>query len=273
MDTALNPSEALPLLARLYRERRSGLVSLGPAGQPLRVFLREGQIVGLGPLAPPQPAPRPALPRPDESARFRLERVLAEIGIRPHPKPAPAPAGPAASDLRERLLEALADRSLAATFEEGGDPPPDVADTAGATEALILEAVRRLRDVEAVRTALGDTDQCLVATASLADERTLTLTEGYLLSRIDGTTSARQVLQLVPLDPDETERTLLGLLLTGRLEYRTAPAPRLVPRPEAEAPSSSAAGRFPAAVARPRSGPRRKRGSSRRPALPTPRPH
>ena len=236
MDTDSTPSEALPLLARLYRERRSGLLSLGPAEAPLRVFLRDGQVVGLGPVAPPPPSSRRALPRPDESARFRLERVLAEIGIRPQGKAAPAPAGGSARDLRERLLECLANRSLAATFVEGDDPPPDVAEAAGATEPLILEAVRRLADPEAVRASLGDVEQPLVATATFAEERTLTLTEGYLLSRIDGTTSARQVLQLVPLDPEETERTLLGLLLTGRVEYRAAPSPRAARRPETAVP-------------------------------------
>jgi hypothetical protein len=231
MDTDSNPSEALPLLARLYRERRSGLVSLGPGESPLRVFLRDGQVVGLGPVAPPPPQ----LPRPDESARMRLERVLEEVGIRPRPKAPPAPPGPSTSDLRERLLEALTDRSLAVTFAEGGEPPPDVAEAAGATEPLILEAVRRLRDAQAVHSALGDLDQRLVATAALAEERTLTLTEGYLLSRIDGTASARQVLQLVPLKTEETEMTLLGLLLTGRVEYRAAAAPRASRRPETAA--------------------------------------
>ncbi len=240
MDTDSNSSAALPLLARLYRERRSGLVSLGPAESPLRVFLRGGQVVGLGPVAPSPPASPSDMPRPDESARMRLERVLMEIGIRPRPKAASRPPGPSASDLRERLLEALADRSLTATFEEGDEPPPDVADAVGATESLILEAVRRLRDAEAVRAALGDLDQRLVATATLVEERTLTLTEGYLLSRIDGTTSARQVLQLVPLEPEETELTLLGLLLTGRVEYRAEPAPRAARRPETAAPTVAA---------------------------------
>jgi hypothetical protein len=232
MDSEPLPSEALPLLAQLYRERRSGVLSLGRDDAPLRLLLRDGQVVGLGPVPPP--ASPPALPRPDESARFRLERVLVEIGIRPRPKEEPAAPAPSARDLRERLVEALADGSVVATFEEGGDAPADVADAAGATEPLILEAVRALRDPETVRAALGDVDQRLVATAALAEERTLTLTEGYLLSRIDGTSSAREVLQLVPLDPDETERTLLGLLLTGRVEYR--PAARPAPRPDVAEP-------------------------------------
>jgi hypothetical protein len=232
MDDALDPSEPLALLARLYRERRSGVLSIGPAGEALRLLLRDGQVVGLGPIT----APLPQLPRPDDSARMRLDRVLTEIGIRSQPaRSAPAPAPPP-RNLRGRLLETLADTSLTAIFEEGAGAPADVAETAGATEPLILEAVRQMRDNGTVRTALGDLDQRLVATAALADERTLTLTEGYLLSRIDGATSARQVLHLAPLDPDETERTLLGLVLTGRVEYRSAPDARLAPRPEAEAP-------------------------------------
>ncbi len=234
MDDASEPSEPLALLARLYRERRSGLLAIGPAETALHVLLRDGQVVGLGPVtAPPS---RPPLPSPDDSARIRLERVLAEIGIRPQgAKAAPAATTPTRT-LRSRLLATLADRSLAASFEEGADAPADAAETAGATEPLILEAVRGMHDAGTVRIALGDLDQRLVATAAMAEERTLTLTEGYLLSRIDGTSSARQVLQRVPLDPEETERTLLGLVLTGRVEYR---APRVVPCPEVETPAPS----------------------------------
>ena len=73
---------------------------------------------------------------------------------------------------------------------------------------------------------LGDLDQRLVATAALAKQkRTLTLTEGYLLSRVDGVLSTREILQLVPLQSDEAETTLAALLLTGRLKQEAA-APR-----------------------------------------------
>jgi tetratricopeptide (TPR) repeat protein len=235
MNSDPNPRDVLPLMACLYRERRSGLVSLG-ATPALNALLRDGQVVALGPVAPPPAAPRPALPSPDDPVRLRLERVLEEIGIRPQPKAALPPPRVPAGDLRERLLQALVDPSLTGTFEEGRALLPDMAETAGSTEALILEAVGRLRNTEAVRKALDDIDRPLVATAAFAEERTLTLTEGYLLSRIDGVSSARQVLRLVPLDQQETERTLLGLLLTGRVEYRAA-APRDARHPEAAAPA------------------------------------
>jgi curved DNA-binding protein CbpA len=243
MESDPIPSEALPLLARLYRERRSGLLSVGPEDAPLRVLLREGQIVGLGPAPPPEPPPRPAMPRPDDSVRLRLDRVLVEVGLRPPPKAGTVAAESRASSPRSRLVEALASPSAPATFAEDAEAGPGVVEAAGATEPLILEAVRALPDPEAVRAALGDLDQRLVASAALVEERTLTLTEGYLLSRIDETSSAREILQLVPLDPHETERTLLGLLLTGRVEYRPAPAPpvHLPPQPSDPPPAAEAA--------------------------------
>jgi hypothetical protein len=246
MDETLPPSAALAVLARAYRRRATGVLRLGPEGDAVHVVLREGQIVAVGPLAGPPvrpatgPEPEPP-PRPDDSARLKLDRILEEIGVNERPRrrapsPPPPPA-PAPSDPKERLLEALAEPSTPAQFEEGTQAPADVAPTAGATEPLILEAVRNLRGEGTIRGALGDLDQRLVATAVLADDRTLTLTEGHLLSRIDGQATAREVLQLLPLDPDETERTLLGLLLTGRVEYR--PLAEAVGATAASPPSDS----------------------------------
>jgi curved DNA-binding protein CbpA len=137
--------------------------------------------------------------------------------------------------LRDRLIERLAGDSEA-RFEEGSETAENLVAVAVATEPLILEAVRQMRHDDAVRAALGDLDERLVATTALADERTLTLTEGYLLSRIDGLLSARQVLQLAPLDPQETERTLLGLMLTGRVERRPASARRPAAKAATAAP-------------------------------------
>ncbi len=226
MDAPSRTSGTLALLASLFRERRSGVLSLGPGESTLRVLLRNGQVVGLGPVEMPGP-----LPRPDDSAAMRLDRVLREIGIRKAAPRVSAPPTPvSASGLRDRVLEALADPGRPAAFEEGAPAPPDVAEVAGATEPLILEAVRRL-GTEQAAALLGDLDGRLVATAALVEERTLTLTEGYILSRIDGVSTAREVMMLVPLDPEETQRTLLGLLLTGRVECRPAPVTR--ERPEA----------------------------------------
>ena len=229
------PRGGLALLAEAFRSKRTGELVFGSADATLRVRLELGQIVALGP-APGEATAATPLPKPNDSVWLRLERVLSEIGMR---KPAadadPTPASPP-STLRDQLIERLADDSQQVHFEAGGETPRDLVAVAVATEPLILEAVRQMRHDDAVRAALGDLDQQLVATTALADERTLTLTEGYLLSRIDGLLSARQVLQIVPLDARETERSLLGLMLTGRVVCRPAPArPAGAPRAAAEA--------------------------------------
>jgi curved DNA-binding protein CbpA len=226
------PSCGLALLAQAFRSKRTGLLVLGEGTAELRVRLEAGQVVALGP-APAEAAVATPMPKPNDSVRLRLERVLSEIGMR---RPAPSaepPIVPPPGSLRDRLIERLADESQPVHFEEGSEAPQNLVAVAVATEPLILEAVRQMRHADVVRDALGDLDQRLVATTALADERTLTLTEGYLLSRIDGLLSTRQVLQLVPLDPQETERTLLGLMLTGRVVGRPAPAARHPARPAA----------------------------------------
>lgn len=220
------PQGGLAVLAEAFRSRRTGVLVVGQEHAAIRVQLEAGQIVALG-LAGGDGG---SLPRPSDSVRLRLERVLTEIGMRKPSVQAPASPG----SLRDRLVERLADLEHESRFDDGAEAPQGLMAIPVATEPLILDAVRQVRHDDAVRQALGDLDRRLVATAALADERTLTLTEGYLLSRIDGMVSVRDVLELVPLDPQEAERALLGLVLTGRVEFRAA-GPRLAgPEPLAE---------------------------------------
>ena len=59
MDAPSRTSGTLALLASLFRERRSGVLTLGPGDATLRVLLRNGQVVGLGSVEMPGPLPRP----------------------------------------------------------------------------------------------------------------------------------------------------------------------------------------------------------------------
>jgi hypothetical protein len=65
---------------------------------------------------------------------------------------------------------------------------------------------------------------------------TLTPADGFVLSRIDGSTSARDVMALVPLPAEEAERSLFGLLCTGFIDY-AAPATAQRRRLEPPAPA------------------------------------
>jgi tetratricopeptide (TPR) repeat protein len=92
---------------------------------------------------------------------------------------------------------------------------------------IILEAARRLQAPEIVEKVLGDVDRALALSNNplLRVQRlTLSPTDGFLLSRIDGALTAREVFQIIPLPQDDVARSLFCLLCTGLVEYvpRTA---------------------------------------------------
>src|SRR5262249_40676337 len=76
------------------------------------------------------------------------------------------------------------------------------------------------------------------------------------LSRVDGTVSAREIMQMIPLPPEETQKSLFGLLCTGVVEHAPGPpkgtAPRVAP---ASRPAPAAAPQPPPAPAPPPAAP------------------
>ena len=130
--------------------------------------------------------------------------------------------------------------------DEGGITPGDVT-LKLSTGDLILDAARGVQDPDVVRYALGDIDQVVGLSSDplLRFQRiSLSPTDGYVLSRVDGTLSACEVMQLIPLAAEETQKSLFGLLSTGVVEY--LPLPRR-PRPAVEParPKLRAAGALP----------------------------
>ena len=112
------------------------------------------------------------------------------------------------------------------------------------TGELILEAARAVKDPDVVRYALGDVDRVLNLSGDPLlrfQKLTLSPNDGFVLSRIDGTTTVRELLQLIPLPVEETQKSLFGLVSTGVVEYgekrkrepgASAAAPPPAPRPE-----------------------------------------
>ena len=152
---------------------------------------------------------------------------------------------------REVLLAAIERPSGSASFEEVGDLPgggePGLVSRLP-TGQILLEAARRLTDPDAVRDALGDLDRKLALPADprlRAQSLALTPSDGFVLSRVDGTSSARELIALGPLAPDETERSLLALLCAGAVvPVADRPAvrrPAVAPTPPAAAPTPPAA--------------------------------
>ncbi len=95
------------------------------------------------------------------------------------------------------------------------------------TGEVILDAVWSVADPDVVRYALGDLDRVLVVTTDplLRFQRvTLSPIDGFVLSRVDGELTAREILAIAAVDQDEARRSLFGLLCTGIVEWLPKPA-------------------------------------------------
>jgi hypothetical protein len=200
---------------------RYGLLSQADLERAVAVVLRErkkiGQVLGeMGLLD---------RPRLEDAIGLHVREVLFVMLDRP-----------GASFVFEEMSESLIETDLVCRLSTG---------------ELILEATRRVQDPALVRRAIGDPSRVLVLSSDpllRAQKITLTPIDGFVLSRIDGTLSAREVLSLIPLSAEDVERSLFGLLCTGmvgHLEERslTRPLSRrgdTAPRAGREAPSDAA---------------------------------
>jgi tetratricopeptide (TPR) repeat protein len=242
------------LLQELYVGRRSGTLELARGEERQRLRFRRGHIVNahtnvveerLGEMLV-----RRGLLSEEDLARAteivlrekrRLGAVLNELGL----LNASGLEDAVALHVHEMLAKVFTWPDGVYSFVE----EPEEATTEElilklSTGDLILEAVQAVRDPEVVREALGDLDRVIAPSADPLlrfQQLTLSPADGFVLSRVDGTTSAREIMQLIPLPPEDTQRSLMGLLATGVVEYvrglrRPRDASRGAPAPVREAP-------------------------------------
>ncbi len=135
--------------------------------------------------------------------------------------------------VREVLLTIFSWREGSYSFDEkaaevfrGYDHPLRLS-----TGEVILDAVWSISDPDAIRFALGDLGRVPVPASDplLRFQRlSLTPTDGFILSRVDGVITAQEILAMAPVGPEEAQRSLFGLLYTGMVEFLpkvAAPAP------------------------------------------------
>jgi len=151
--------------------------------------------------------------------RKRLGAVLAELGIMDLGRVEDA----LALQVREVLLVVMAwsEGEYAFAEEDPHAAPQGEITLKLSTGEMILEAVRRIEDPDVIRYALGDIDRVLALSSDplLRFQRiALSPTDGFVLSRVDSTLSVREIIQMSPLDPAETQKSLFGLLCTGVIE-------------------------------------------------------
>jgi tetratricopeptide (TPR) repeat protein len=259
------------LLRELFVTHRSGLLHVTRGSERRIVSFQDGRIVGAQ-ASDPEEQMGPVLVRQGYLAQLdldrarqvmtreqkRLGRALRDLGVWDEARKEEA----LALHAREILLKLFSWTEGAYAFEE---LPYDAG--AGADETtrklstgqLILDAARGVEDFPVVHEALGDLDRVLVLAGDAMlrfQNIMLTPADGYVLSRVDGEMSAREVLQLAPFSLEEAEKSLYCLLCTGALEYKPveAPpgaAPRPAAAPRAAAPAPPAAPPPPAAAAAP----------------------
>jgi len=126
--------------------------------------------------------------------------------------------------VREILLRAFSwNEGTFALDESAAAPPPQYDLTLKlSTGEMILAAARSLTNRDAIRHGLGNLDRILfLSTDPLLRFQKVALTpaDGFLLSRVDGRSSAKEILKIIPLPAEEVEQSLFGLLCTGLVEY------------------------------------------------------
>ena len=171
--------------------------------------------------------------------RKRLGAVLSELGLLDRKRLEEA----VGLHVRELLFNVLDRTGGSHAFEEAAEGLVEAdLNSRLSTAEVIFEATRRMQDPELVSRALGDMNRVLVLSSSplmQSQKLTLTPTDGFILSRIDGTLSAREVVSLIPLPPADTERSLFGLLCTGTVDYLPESARARSPLPASSARAAS----------------------------------
>ncbi len=117
------------------------------------------------------------------------------------------------------------------------------------TGDLILQAARSVQDPDVVRYNLGDIDRRVaLSTDPLLRYQHISLSpaDGYVLSRVDGSLSARELCSLVPLTDEQVYRSLYGLLSAGVVDFlpgqrKPRPATKVQPAAGPAPPSAPAA--------------------------------
>jgi serine/threonine protein kinase/curved DNA-binding protein CbpA len=228
-----DPSRLLQLLREIYVGGKSGHVHLAVGGERKILLIRGGQIVHGTSDAPGEHmgdvlVRYGLLGQADleralvivRGERRRLGAVLCELGLLDKAGVDEA----IGLHAREILFGAISRPGLRCSFEELSESQLEAdAGCRYSTGQLILEATHRVLDPEMVRTILGDLGRVLVLSPDpllRSQKLSLTPTDGFVLSRVDGSSSARDVMALVPLPQDDVERSLFSLLCAGVVGYR-----------------------------------------------------
>ena len=239
-----------PLLRELYRRLVSGRLDVSGGGPTRRLWFEAGQVravvseveeeklgkwlVGRGVLDGSQMAL--ALLRQPEGVRFGaflVQEGALTVKVLEHEL--------------ESLSVTIVSRMLVQPgeyrFNDGEQLPMDAASIGMTTASLLAAAVRGIPSEADVKIFIKPSGYVWTAQDALLQYQQIQLTpqEGYLLSRVDGTSTAAQLQRLVPMPGGEFSKALAALLVAGVLEIRDTSSVRpLTPTKVESAPEPPA---------------------------------
>ncbi|HZM70105.1 MAG TPA: DnaJ domain-containing protein [Candidatus Cryosericum sp.] len=130
-------------------------------------------------------------------------------------------------------------------FQEGGTPLRDPMIGGVLTAEVLLEWTREINNPDWIRGRLGSPDSRIQRGARPPDgyqRIRLDPAEGYIMSRVDGVATIREICMVSPMGDDKTLAALLGLSLAGILEMPGGATEQPGPAARPELPPVDAAG-------------------------------
>jgi hypothetical protein len=221
------------VLGEIYREKRSGTLGLTKNGERRSVRFWKGIVVraasNLKSEQLGEVAIREGLLNPEGLDRAtqivmhekkRLGLVLMELGLVSEEQLGRA----LTAHVRCVLSEPCKWSDGCYRFEEQQPTASwseEVAFTLS-TPDLILDAVRCVEDPDVIRYLLQDLDRRLRVSRDPLNQGVISKLgplDGYVLSRVDGRLSVREIVEMTPEDPEAVVRSIFGMLCIGLLEY------------------------------------------------------
>jgi len=236
MKGRLSPRCPADILSEIQRRQVSGTLSLSHAGMARQLFIDGGVAILFA--ASNQPAESFSALLADKlrltGAQVRaateakradelLGTTLVRLGL--------VPAGQMAALTREHIhrvaLAALAVGEGEWQFQPGALPLRDRLDSGLRIAEVVLEWSRGLKDAGWIRRRLGS-DETRIQRERRPPEGyqsiRLDAAEGYIMSRVDGAATVREIGMMSPMGEERTLAALIGLALAGILEMPGAGA-------------------------------------------------
>ncbi len=262
MQGNLNQETLAGVIRNLYIDRKSGILHLEKDAVTKRIYFKKGSMIFANSdvnddrigefLIRSGSIDRPSFEMASKVAKEtkkRFGKTVVEMGYM------------SAEDMQARVTEQIEAiiyslflwRSGEWKLERHEDPVDADIVLNLSTADIILEGTRRMDDIEAMRRDVGNSHGMLRHSENpllLYQKISLTPSEGFVLSRVDGVSTVADIAAISPLGEEETIRCIYGLVSSGVLEIQVAepvaPAPESeekvdIPMPEAETLDRSAA--------------------------------